>query len=133
MSDIGARFVACKGWRWLPGMHWRRDFAGGQSLGDRTGMILNEWDAVDDGGRIFRIGALDGMEPVQEDPATLGCILALVREAWDDPYIVCVPPMRQVDPEWGVGSTSTIGAVGRIPCHGATEAEALLAALEAAP
>lgn len=58
--------------------------------------------------------------PDLTDPATLGCLLALVREALDIPYLC-----TSVSPEgrWWVDGYSL---------HD-TEAEALIAALEAAP
>ena len=67
-----------------------------------------------------------GRLPDLADPATRGCLLALVREAWGD-------PMPMVDtlgagPYWSVWSGHVCRARG---C--ATEAEALVVALEAAP
>lgn len=106
-------------------MRWTVELAGGQSLGDRAGRILTEWDAVDDGGRVFRFSH-PAMLPDLADPATLGCLLALVREAWGDPlaytmacygrWTLCSDRDEEIDPG-----------------DGPTEAEALVAALEAAP
>ena len=94
-------------------------------MGDRSGRILTEWDAVDDGGRVFRLGH-PAILPDLTDPATLGCLLALVREACGDPlaytmayygrWTLCSDRYEEIDPG-----------------DGATEAEALIAALEAAP
>jgi len=58
--------------------------------------------------------------PDLTDPATLGCLLALVREAWDDRYLCASLSPRKL---WMVDGWSL---------HD-TEAEALVAALEAAP
>jgi len=58
--------------------------------------------------------------PDLTDPATLGCLLALVREAWGDRYLCASLSPRKL---WMVDGWSL---------HD-TEAEALVAALEAAP
>jgi len=63
------------------------------------------------------------------DPATLGCLLHLVREAWGDPHA----SSRWLQPAWkflvqrpGYVSYTVVG-------EGRTEAEALVRALESAP
>lgn len=61
--------------------------------------------------------------PDLTDPATLGCVLALVREAWGMPRLVAIP---QPDGEWTVSGLTSVAS-------GDTEAAALVAALEAAP
>ena len=93
MTELSRRAVACKGWRWLPGML--------AIIPRRTrGVRLSSGDELDE--------ALSPM-PDLTDPATLGCLLSLVRDAWDEPLA------------WVYYE------------HGATEAAALVAALEAAP
>ena len=79
---------------------------------------------------------LPGTLPDLDDPATLGCLLALVREAWGDQGLHCAG--RYSDGKWlwhvqgghphGATFRRRVYAIG----HG-TEAEALVAALEAAP
>ena len=75
---------------------------------------------------------LDGALPDLDDPATLGCLLALVREAWG----THVSSIRTGD-GWSVrhmgrdGWAVGLSVVGITQC--ATEAEALVVALEAAP
>jgi hypothetical protein len=68
--------------------------------------------------------------PDLTDPATLGCLLALVREAWGMPTGITVTYSSD-EGLWGVSwSGATHGGwCGR----GKTEAEALVAALEDAP
>ena len=70
--------------------------------------------------------------PDLTDPATLGCLLALVREAWGD-ECACVLPI-DYGPA-GVRWVARLTAGGRCLTerHWLTETEALVAALEAAP
>lgn len=64
--------------------------------------------------------------PDLSDPATLGCLLALVREAWDDQSVGTSYTRHE-----GWEATAPNG-VEEWP-RGDTEAEALVAALESAP
>jgi len=85
-----------------------------------------------------RVAAFAKAQPDQpdlDDPATLGCLLALVREAWGSPHIgllwfeaddglhVCSVTRERADLWESV----------RIVAEASTEAAALVAALEAAP
>jgi len=107
---LARRAVACRGWRWMPGMadHW--------------GQRLREGHWVDPAAAL----------PDLTDPATLGCLLALVREAWGDPTI-CTSALQLGDlPGWVVECFTQPSNIHVLaPCS--TEAEALVAALEAAP
>ncbi len=143
LEDLGRRAVACKHWRWMPGMrivnphratfgHGRKAAARYCTLGfNDEAFILESKNA----------GSMDtpskndaDWRPDLEDPATLGCLLALVREAWGRPFWVEGDPrsMGERPDEWiGVlfeGRFATCPVV-----HASTEAEALVAALEAAP
>ena len=84
--------------------------------------------------------------PDLSDPATLGCLLALVREAWGRPNIYVVPWAKTHEEAGGaVWRVSDLVYLGPFDIHGLgltngtdhfdgpTEAEALVAALEAAP
>ena len=96
---------------------------------------------VNSAGHVYRMtaesiasgcGAVDWqqkwMRPDTTDPATLGCILALVREARGDPSLYATTSWTDI-PRchvwWVSGST--------LSDEHDTEAAALLAALEAAP
>jgi hypothetical protein len=103
---------------WWPGMlstHQAR-FMGGNLWQQRVGGIFA--DPNDPKG---------GEEPDFADPATLGCLLAAVREAWACPvaFVQCVP---------GVGGWTAVSLDHRLrfSFRGDTEVEALIAALEAA-
>jgi len=73
--------------------------------------------------------------PDLDDPATLGCLLALVRAAWEPRRgSDSIASTIQVGKKWGVGARggSETLALIVLPTFD-TEAEALVAALEAAP
>jgi len=63
------------------------------------------------------------------DPATLGCLLALVRVAWGDPHVWVTPPSH--DALWRVWRVVD-GRCVRL-AGGVREWDALVAALAAAP
>ena len=130
--ELGRRVVACKGWRWMPGMRW--------------------WTDDDDRGRLDDyqpeyMGRPTDALPDLTDAATVGCMLALVRQAWRCPTVYArESTTRRVSDgviAWevcnlyldaeacralGVSREGSVGSWG----HG-SEAEALVAALESAP
>lgn len=135
---LGKRAVACKGWRWMPGMRaiegvlreghskvWQRAIDGVHGL---------EWSQAHGG----------CWDPVPDlrDPATLGCLLALVRESHPGCAIwvardCVVNPLDDTEhmlderEGWtvcGGSGDDYLSPYGR----GSTEAEALVGALEAA-
>jgi hypothetical protein len=135
-EELARRAVACKHWRWLPGM---RCTDGSRML--RTGHDLSgSWQAWSDEHYDACACKLRPEEtrddlPDLTDPATLGCLLALVREAWGVPDLY-VAPVEYVGP--GPAPAWRAWAVEGPDLHvyttsGKTEAEALVAALEAAP
>ena len=126
---LARRAVACKGWRWMPGM------AGTDALGVpfRCALTHRSGGVMVVAGMAVMVAhpdALARMYPDLTDPATLGCLLALVREAWGDPAICVV--LDTSDGYWHVGRWESEGIAlrGR---WGTTEAHALVLSLEAAP
>jgi hypothetical protein len=123
--ELAKRAIACKHWRWMAGMRTQG--------GDRAQGVKNAncWEVsyfydMDLGGHSSFDGARE--LPDFSDPATLGCLLALVRGAWDDPSL-CANDAGAYDLMfWHVYTGDKFVSVG---CQ--TEAEALVAALEAAP
>lgn len=132
-QELGRRAVACKGWRWVPGMlakggHWppARIIATRDNECEPPEVELAwSWDRGDGGNPT-------GLYPDLRDAATLGCLLGLVRLAWGDSGASVWHDRRA-----GVWSWMADGCI-----HGVwrpsdadgyeTEAEALVAALEAA-
>lgn len=129
-TDLAKRAVACKRWRWMPGMlttdGLRVAHNGDQLVGISHDYKRNEWCEL----------GLNGRLPDLDDPATLGCLLALVREAWDDQGLHCAGRYGSGEWLWHVQGGKPHGASFRRHVyaigHG-TEAEALVAALKAAP
>jgi hypothetical protein len=107
MIALAKRAVSCSHWYWMPGMR----IAVGARVSDRT--LAIELDSL----------------PDLTDPATLGCLLALVREAWGDPHASV-----WYDSEyWHHGQKWAWHAKDQSRTDYDTEAEALVDALERAP
>jgi len=109
MIALARRAVACRGWRWIPGMKLT------------TGLRLTE-------SLVWLTYPVD--LPDLTDPATLGCLLALVREAWGDDEAYAIP-WHDEDGGWTVCVHEEDRSVS--VSEGDTETEALVAALELAP
>ena len=109
MSDLGKRAAACRHWRWLPGMLWCLP---SHAPGPLRGRMI--------GGDPSALLLAEGW-PDLDDPVTLIYLMALVREVWDKPTATC---------EWFPSRADGWMCLG---CYGHTQAEALVAALEAAP
>ena len=115
MQELGRRAVACKGWRWMPGMRcafneyeaWEYERLVGPTEGD--GFVQASEVAI----------------PDLADAATVGCLLALVREVLKLPHAWV---WWSTENGWNVTD-----GLGRAIGIGTTEAAALVAALEAAP
>jgi len=125
MDELAKRAVKCNGFRWMPGM---RCFTGSNKVAIR--IVSDDFAPLE--GNEIPLG-LEGRAPDLEDPATLGCLLALVREAWGDPLILVDYNPHMYTSEWTV-LTPYRDKDNRafLIAGGDTEAEALVAALEAA-
>jgi hypothetical protein len=119
--ELAKRAVACKRWRWMPGMLVIAEGYSSLRLAEEViafvwrGWPIQEADAV-----VLQSDCL----PDLDDPATLGCLLALVREARNDSTLYAHP--------YGQGWRWRSNYRDCTAIYG-SEIEALVAALEAAP
>ena len=132
-EELGRRAVACKGWRWMPGMLAKRPGFRGGSVRihdgcEADGMACGWWEVPSATESGAFDGSISGFIPDLTDPATLGCLLALVREAWSCPTVCVVHEGSDHPDPWAVRARR-----GEALGIGVTEAEALMLALEAAP
>jgi hypothetical protein len=125
-EELARRAVACKRWRWMPGM--LSDNGLRVTRRDRDGYVVGYYENLS-----YIAECVPGSLPDLTDPATLGCLLALVRQAlkprgWG--FTLC---LVNKGAGWQLGYLaggewfSPLGTIHR------TEVEALVAALEVAP
>lgn len=136
MLDLAKRAVATKHFRWMPGMRLSCPTRGYGRIIALTPGLLIEWEQ----GYHRKTWALEQARlellPDLNDPATLGCFLALVRKAWRRPHAAAA--MGGFG--WNVYPFVTNGVIGDEPAitgrYGdgyATEAGAIVSLLEEAP
>ena len=125
MIVLAKRAVACPKWRWMPGM---RTFDAMRVIHDPA-----RWPdrpcAIREGGWVDTAPPRPLKDDLPDlcDSATLGCLLTLVRGAWDIPSLSLSPWSDGWEYAWKP-------YVKKGPCgYWFTEAEALVAALEGAP
>jgi hypothetical protein len=75
MNDIAKRAVDSKYWKWTPGMQPLR-WAPGKKDHLQKEMRCDKQSDCE---------LVSGCVPDISDPATLGCMLFLIRDAWDAP------------------------------------------------
>ena len=127
LEQLGRRAVACKRWRWMPGMLSNKDLR--VTRCDDDGYVVGYYENMS-----YIAECVSGSTPDLSDPATLGCLLALVREAWGSEATVSV----NISGFWAVGGAriqkgKSAGHTINLGIWKATELEALVAALEVAP
>jgi len=116
LEELERRAIACKRWRWMPGMRYQ--------VGGTVGRLT---DSQCKG----KLPLVAETMPDLTDPATLGCLLALVREAHGAPAAYF---MGSVNNQWVVHHFTEPEAYWKsLTKWQPTEAEALVAALEVAP
>ena len=129
LNEISERLIACKGFRWMPGMRTLGDWRIINIDADGVEVVTDLGEVV-----LFHSGDLPHIAsslPDLTDPATLGCLLALVREVWKDPT-ASTAATREADGKRGWvmdcwDPKSPLNGIGPFQ----SEAEALVAALEA--
>ena len=124
-TALARRAVACQAFRWLPGM---RTTDAMRVVHDETAFPGRPC-AIREGGWVDTSPPrpLGDALPDLEDPATLGCLLALVREVWGQDDMSASRYREQWCAEF------TPQEAQNYAFYGASEAEALVAALEGAP
>jgi hypothetical protein len=127
LEELARRAIACKRWRWMPGMLSAKGLRVHRR--DDDGYVVGYYANHE-----YIAECVPGTLPDLSDPATLGCLLALVRKAWGDEASVSL----NISSFWAVGGAKiqkgkSAGHTINLGIWKLTEAEALVAALEVAP
>lgn len=123
LEELGQRAVACRHWRWMAGM------LGLSNRSSERSIWIRVVDPPED----------DTSEcwPDFSDPATLGCLLYLVREVGKTPDVSAIrSAFKDGSVVWSIPVETSLALKMGLEdgfVTGATEAEALVAALEALP
>lgn len=150
MIDLSHRVISCKNWRWTSGMLAWRTNQQNEVVQVRFVDGLDIYAELADPRVIERMPSktllaaghtvIDGWHRVDElfpdltDPATLGCLLYLVREAWGDPGFYAAQSSMKIK-DTDIFGWDTFGYLHGRSCKGMlyrSEAEALVSALESA-
>ena len=133
MIELGKRAVACCGWKWMRGMNTTTgDTFIAFADADEAYWLAHPDDPCE-------VDPIAGLLPDLSDPATLGCLLALVREAWGDAsklwngYVEVQRDHQSLFFVVQFKHDASGALVEDTLATGGTEAEAHVAALEGAP
>lgn len=142
LEELARRAVACPKWRWMPGMLVKGNRVVSVSGFNPPYDYATPYAYVSYMGGPVYLLELNRTIPDLQDPATLGCLLALVRGAWGDQRAYLCDYGGYDSVEWGVVShewdakRQATGPKAWFACllgDSGTEAGALVVALEAAP
>jgi hypothetical protein len=125
IEDLGRRAVACKHWRWRDGS--KRVHAEHRWAWRLCGL---RWFPCDERSNAVHDSCFAEAIPDLSDHATIGCLLALVEEAWKCPVDMSFAGACRLDvdaEERVYPQDHTVSFAAK------TRVEALVAALEAAP
>lgn len=143
LIELAKRAIACKHWRWMPGMlGWRVthqneivsirfvnginnyiELADPSEISNEASPLIGSGHSVSDGWH-----KTSDILPDLSDPATLGCLIVLVRQAWKSSVAQLSPSLPDAH-LW----TCYINDDDDHLFREVTEAEALVVALEGAP
>lgn len=116
--SLGQRATACADWKWLPGMAFFDEHGAQWRVQSETHATYVHDDRV----------------PDLTDPATMGCLLALVRELWGKPVVKGKSPIVCATECYGMWEFGYRYGEVRVSCMwGQSEAEVLVWALENGP
>lgn len=136
-EELARRAVACDGWRWMLGMLT----TGGERVVDIEKVGSDERDGIPWAIDLYYTGPHELFDnprhapwvPDLTDAATIGCLLALVREAWGDKCAHIRGSKRDGGSLWRPLIEGPDGRLTSVRSGVPSEAEALVDALEAAP
>jgi len=126
--ELARRAIACRHWRWMPGMNTHADI--GCGIVEMRILHNEHRDYLGDDELGFGSVSMSSTNalPDLSDTATLGCLLHLVREARQEPWYYPTAQVYGGQVLWLVERPVS----ERQTLH-ESEASALVAALEAAP
>ncbi len=126
MDPLASQIITFKRWRWVAGMRYRLHSS-------HPWLRYDGEDCFDDDGNLVPQSppSLQSVisHPDLSDPATIGCVLHLISEAWGDKHSY----MGWDGKNWKVFARPVGHIVPVSVGSGITKAEALVAALKRAP